>query len=147
MAKASEAPPVNYTVEFPYTRSLGPVVGAFLTGLRDQKFVGAQAGDRVFVPPVEHDPDNGKPLDGGLVEVGPDGVVTSWCWVTEPTVKHPLQQPFAFALVQLDGATTSMVHAVDAGSIDAMETGMRVKPRWKSERVGHITDLECFEPA
>ena len=132
MAKAADAPPVNYTVEFPYTRSLGPVVGAFLTGLRDQKFVGAKAGDRVFVPPVEHDPDNGKPLDGGLVEVGPDGVVTSWCWVTEPTVKHPLQQPFAFALVQLDGATTSMLHAVDAridrrdGDRDAREAPLEV---------------------
>jgi len=27
-----------------------------------------------------------------------------------------------------------------------MKTGMRVTPRWRAERVGHINDLECFEP-
>jgi uncharacterized protein len=142
----ADAPPVDYTVEFPYTRSLGPVVGAFLTGLSEQRILGARAGDRVLVPPVEHDPTTGEGLDGELVEVGPGGVVTSWCWVTEPTEKHPLDQPFAFALVRLDGADSGFLHAVDAGSIDAMSTGMRVRPRWRTERHGHITDLECFEP-
>jgi hypothetical protein len=39
-----------------------------------------------------------------------------------------------------------MMHAVDAGSIDAMETGMRVSARWKAERAGHITDVEAFVP-
>jgi uncharacterized OB-fold protein len=67
--------------------------------------------------------------------------VESWAWVTEPTGKHPLQTPFAFALVKLDGADTAMVHAIDAGSIGAMSTGMRVTAQWKDERVGHITDF------
>lgn len=142
----ADAPTVDYEIEFPYTRSLGPAVSAFLGGLRDQRFVGARAGDRVLVPPVEHDPETGDALDGELVDVGPAGVVTSWCWVSAPTIKHPLDRPFAFALVQLDGATTSMLHVIDAGSIDAMSTGMRVSPRWKDERVGHITDVECFVP-
>ena len=39
-----------------------------------------------------------------------------------------------------------MLHAVDAGSIDAMCTGMRVAPRWRAERIGHITDIEAFVP-
>jgi uncharacterized OB-fold protein len=43
--------------------------------------------------------------------------------------------------VKLDGADTAMVHAVDAGSIDAMSTGMRVTAQWKDDRVGHITDF------
>jgi uncharacterized OB-fold protein len=38
-----------------------------------------------------------------------------------------------------------MVHAVDAGSIDAMRTGVRVVPRWRDEREGSITDLACWE--
>ena len=38
------------------------------------------------------------------------------------------------------------MHAVDAGSIDAMSTGMRVAPRWKAERIGHITDIDAFVP-
>ena len=37
-------------------------------------------------------------------------------------------------------------HAVDAGDPARMRTGMRVRPRWRAERVGSIRDIECFEP-
>ena len=60
--------------------------------------------------------------------------------------KHPLQRPFAWVLVQLDGAETSLVHALDVDGPDAVATGMRVRVRWSEERVGHITDIACFEP-
>ena len=142
----SEAPLTTHTIEFPYTRTLGPVVGPFLTGLRDRRILGARTGDgRVLVPPLEWDPATGEALATDLVEVGPGGTVETWAWVTEPTRKHPLDHPFAFALVRLDGAHTGMVHVVDAGSIDRMRTGMRVTARWKDERIGHITDL-AFVP-
>jgi uncharacterized OB-fold protein len=139
----ADLPLSTYVIEFPYTRTLGPVVGPFLTGLRDGVILGIRSRDgRVLVPPIEWDPDTGDGLDpAGLVPVGPGGVVDTWAWVTEPTAKHPLDHAFAFALIRLDGADTALMHAVDAGSIDAMRTGMRVTARWKDERVGHITDL------
>jgi len=99
----------------------------------------------VICPPLEYDPESGDAVDD-LVEVGPGGTVTGWSWVTEPRAKHPLDHPFAWALVQLDGADTSMVHALDAPGIDAVQTGMRVQVRWADERTGHITDIACFEP-
>lgn len=137
----------THTIEFPYTRSLGPVYGAFLTGLRDGSILGIRTGNgRVLCPPVEWDPETGEELVADFVEVGPGGVVETWAWVTEPTRKHPLDHPFAFALVRLDGADTALLHAVDAGSMDAMKTGMRVRARWKAERIGHICDLEAFVP-
>jgi uncharacterized OB-fold protein len=80
-----------------------------------------------------------------LVEVGPAATVTSWTWVTEPTDKHPLDHPFAFALLRPDGADTAMVHAVDAGDPSAMATGMRVRPRWRGEPTGLVTDIEAWE--
>ncbi len=60
---------------------------------------------------------------------------------------QPLDKPFGWALIKLDGADTAMLHAVDAGSIDKMSTGMRVKAKWRAEREGHINDIECFVPA
>ncbi|MEZ5167436.1 MAG: hypothetical protein R2695_13450 [Acidimicrobiales bacterium] len=75
------------------------------------------------------------------MEVGPGGVVTGWTWVAEPTSKHPFDRPFAFAQIQLDGADTTLLHAVDAGSIDAMSTGMRVVVRYAEERHGAVTDV------
>jgi uncharacterized OB-fold protein len=134
------------TVKFPYRRSLGPVIGAFMTGLTNQKIIGIRNGDQVMVPPLEWDPRTGAELQHDFVEVGPAGTVESWSWVSKPSGQHPLSTPFAFALIKLDGADTSIMHAVDAGSIDAMSTGMRVAPKWRPERIGHITDIVSFIP-
>src|SRR3954452_12182189 len=134
------------TIKFPYRRSLGPVICAFMTGLTEQRILGIRNGDPVLVPRLEWDPATGKELDRDFVDVGPAGTVKSWSWVAKPGAQHPLDKPFAFALIQLDGADTSIMHVVDAGSLDAMSTGMRVAPRWRAERKGHITDIEAFVP-
>src|SRR5690606_12775523 len=81
-----------------------------------------------------------------FVEVGPAGTVNSWTWVPQASVQHPLDIPFAFAFITLDGATTPMLHAVDAGSAAAMSEGMRVAPRWRGKREGRIDDIVCFVP-
>lgn len=133
-------------IEYPFSRTTGPVIGAFLTGLREQLLLGIRASDgSVVVPPTEYDSQTAEELTE-LVEVGPGGVVDTWCWVRRPMPKHPLQHPFAWALVRPDGADVGFLQAVDAGTPDAMATGMRVRPRWAAEREGSITDLECWEP-
>jgi uncharacterized OB-fold protein len=99
----------------------------------------------VIVPPTEYDPDSGESI-ADMVEVGQAGVVTAWAWMGEPMRNQPLDKPFAWALVKLDGADTAMLHAVDAGSAERMASGMRVKIRWRKEREGSIKDIECFEP-
>jgi uncharacterized OB-fold protein len=135
------------TVAFDYTRSTGPVIGRFLTGLRDGVVVGGRTSEgRVVVPPPEFDPVTHEPVTD-FVEVGPAGTVTSWSWVSEPVAAQPFDRPFAFALVTLDGADTPLLHALDVGSPDEVSTGMRVQVRWADERVGAITDIACFEPA
>ena len=136
-----------FNLEFPYKRSLGPIVGAFLTGLRDRRIVGVRtATGRVLVPPLEYDPDTGD-ATGDLLDVADTGVVEEWAWVREPLRVHPLDRPFAWALVRLDGADTALLHVLDAASPDDVRRGMRVRARWRAERRGHITDLECFEAA
>jgi uncharacterized protein len=132
-------------VEYPFSRTVGPVIGAFLTGLRERVVLGIKGSDgRVVVPPVEYDPVTSETLDE-LVEVGQSGEVLTWAW-TQPRPAQPLDRPFAWALVRLDGADTALLHAVDAGTEEAMATGMRVRVRWREEREGHIRDIECFEP-
>ena len=128
-------------IEYPFKRTTGPVVGAFLTGLREGILVGIRGADgHVLVPPTEYDPVTGEDLTD-MVEVGPAGTVTGWAWVRTPPPKAPLDHPFAWALIQPDGADTAMLGAVDAGSVDAMSTGMQVEPVWADEREGSITDL------
>ncbi len=136
-----------HSMQFDYTRSTGPVIGAFLTGLRDKRVLGSPASDgRVIVPPPEYDAVTAAATDpASLVEVGQEGTVTSWSWNPVPRVGNPFDQPFAWALVQLDGADTSLLHALDAPR-GAIATGMRVRVRWADETVGFINDIACFEP-
>ncbi|GGS07748.1 DNA-binding protein [Streptomyces aureoverticillatus] len=133
-------------VEFPFTRSLGPVQSAFLTGLRERAVLGVRTADgKVLVPPVEYDPRTAEELRD-LVEVATTGTVTTWAWNPDPRRGQPLGSPFAWVLVRLDGADTSLLHALDAPGPDAVRTGMRVRVRWAAERTGAITDIACFEP-
>lgn len=147
MTATSEPLAAALNVGFDYTRSLGPVLGRFLTGLRDRRIEGVRGSDgRVHVPPVEYDPSTAAPLSD-WVPVGTEGTVRTWTWVPEPGPEHPLDHPFGWALIVLDGADTALLHAVDAGSADRMSTGMRVRVRWAAQTVGSITDIACFEPA
>ncbi|QGV82217.1 Zn-ribbon domain-containing OB-fold protein [Streptomyces ficellus] len=134
-------------VEFPFTRSLGPVQSAFLTGLRERTVLGVRTtAGTVLVPPVEYDPVTAEGIRD-LVEVAPTGTVTTWAWNPAPRRGQPLDRPFAWVLVRLDGADTSLLHALDApGGPGAVRTGMRVRIRWAPDRAGAITDIACFEP-
>ena len=133
-------------VAFDYTRSTGPVLGAFMTGLRDRRILGARTSDgRVVVPPIEFDPVT-HDATTDLVEVADTGTVTTWTWVSHPVPGQPLDEPFAFALITLDGATQPMLHAVKAEGPQSLNTGMQVRAVWSDQPKGHITDIRYFEP-
>ena len=132
-------------LEYPFKRTVGPVQSAFLTGLREGLVVGVRTADgRVLCPPVEYDPASGAPLTK-LVPVASEGQVVTWSWNEQVRDGQPFDRPFAWALVQLDGADTTMLHAVDAPQ-DAMAAGLRVRVRFAEERDGSLSDIECFEP-
>tara|TARA_R110001599_G_scaffold353231_1_gene591081 strand:- start:169855 stop:170313 length:459 start_codon:yes stop_codon:yes gene_type:complete len=136
-----------FELGFTYTRSTGPVVGRFLTGLRERKIFGIKSSDgRVIVPPMEYDPVTARELDQ-FVEVGQQGEIVSWCWVSRPLASHPLEHPFAWALIRLDGADVAMVHCVCADAEAQLVTGARVQAVWAEEPRGYITDIRYFELA
>jgi uncharacterized OB-fold protein len=143
----SEILSAPHSIDYTYTRSTGPIIGAFLTGLRDRKIIGVRGIDgRVLVPAIDYDPVTSDDLSE-LVEVADAGVVTTWSWNAEPFAGQPLAHPFAWALIRLDGADTAMLAAVDAGDAANISTGARVRARWADDRVGSIRDLVCFELA
>jgi uncharacterized protein len=143
MARTLQAP---VTVAFDYTRSTGPVLGRFFSGLRDGVVVGGRtASGQVLVPPPEYDPDTHEQVTD-FVELSTTCTVTSWSWCPEPVAGQPLDRPFAWVQVSLDGADGTLLHALDVASPDDVETGMRVQVRWAEERTGVITDIACLEP-
>ncbi len=142
----SHQPPLSapLRLSFDYTRSVGPLLSQFFTALRGRRVVGVRGSDgRVLVPPAEYDPVTYEPLTE-VVPVSAVGTVQSWTWQSEPLEGQPLDRPFAWALIKLDGADTPLLHAVDAGSSDAISTGARVHVHWLDEPVGAITDIAYF---
>ena len=134
-------------VEFDYTRSLGPVLSRFMSALARQQVLGGRLFDgRVVVPPPEFDPATHLAVTD-LVPVSAYGVVQTWSWVPEPVPGQPLEKPFAFAHVLLDGADAPLLHAVSVDTAADMATGMRVKVHWAEELTGTIRDIAYFEPA
>jgi len=132
-------------LSFDYTRSVGPLLSQFFTALRERRIVGVRGSDgRVHVPPAEYDPVTYAALTE-VVPVSAVGTVLSWTWQPSPLEGQPLDRPFAWALIKLDGADTPLLHAVDAPE-GSLTTGDRVHAHWVDEPVGAITDIAWFVP-
>jgi uncharacterized OB-fold protein len=139
-------PPLSAPLKlsFDYTRSVGSLLSQFFTALRERRIVGVRGSDgRVHVPPAEFDPVTYERLTE-IVPVASVGTVVSWTWQPAPLQGQPLDRPFAWALIKLDGADTPLLHAVDAESSDEISTGARVHAHWVDEPVGAITDIAYF---
>lgn len=133
--------------EFPYKHSTGETIGRFLAGLKEQKKIWGQrvSGQGVVVPPLGYSETDGS--EGGeWVEVQPTGMVTAVARVFQPIDHlHPSNRPFAFVLVQLDGADTALAHIV-RNDLDKLVVGSRVEAVWvpDDQRVGSVRDIDCF---
>ena len=99
---------------------------------------------RVIVPPMEYDPETAEALTE-FVEVGSEGEIVSWCWVSQPREAHPMDEPFGWAMIKLDGADIPMIHCVAAKSETQVSTGARVRAVWADETIGMMTDIRWFE--
>ncbi len=99
---------------------------------------------RVHVPPAEFDPVTYDRLTE-IVPVASVGTVRLVDLAAGPAAEgQPLDRPFAWALILLDGADTPLLHAVEAESADDISTGARVHAHWVDEPVGAITDIAYF---
>jgi uncharacterized OB-fold protein len=81
------------------------------------------------------------------VVVKPDGIVRSFTFCNVDHENTPLTQPLALALVELEGATTLLLHRLLGVSKPAdVSIGSRVKVmiKPKAKRRGSILDIEGF---
>ena len=137
----------DVTMEFPYKHSTGDTIGRFLAGLKEQQTIWGQRvrGQGVVVPPLGYS-ETDATAGGEWVAVQPTGVVTAVARVHEPIAGlHPSTTPFAFVLVQLDGADTALAHIVTDDAARA-RVGSRVEAVWRpaAERTGSIRDIAAF---
>jgi len=136
-------------IRLSYTWHVGKVGSRFYQAIRDHcQIMGTRCPqcERVYVPPRETCPrcfvDAGE-----WVEVGDAGTLLTYT-VTRYSVPgiQPQEPPFALGVIQLDGASTGLVHLL--GEIDPHDItiGMRMKAVFREQREGNYLDIAYFKP-
>ncbi|MDA8526667.1 OB-fold domain-containing protein [Gammaproteobacteria bacterium] len=133
-----------FELAYTYKRSNGPVMSKFFECLGERKILGTKSSTgKVFAPAAEFDPDTHEALSE-IIEVGPGGVVETFSWIENPQHHHLIKQPFAFALIKLDGADTSMLHMITNCDESDLCIGSRVTAMWSETQEQRITDIQFF---
>jgi|TARA_B100001996_G_scaffold319699_1_gene263614 hypothetical protein len=133
-----------FELAYNYKRSNGPVMSKFFEALGEQKILGTKSSaGKVFSPAAEFDPETHESLKE-IVEVGPGGAVESFSWIETPQHHHLIKEPFAFALIKLDGADTCMLHMVANCNEADLSIGSRVTANWSEVQEQRITDIKFF---
>lgn len=133
-------------IAVPCTWWVGEVGSRFLIALRDEKKIlgnRCKSCNRVYVPPRKNCGRCFVDIDDWL-ELGDEGAVIAHTIVRHEFKLHPVDVPFAYALIKLDGADVAFLHII-TDNLDSLKNGVRVRARFREERTGHILDIESFE--
>lgn len=132
-------------IAVPYTWWVGEVGSRFLIALRDEKKI---LGNRcegcgtVYVPPRKNCGQCFTDIDE-WVELSDEGVVTAHTIIRFQYPVQPVQPPFAYAVIKLDGADVGLVHIIKE-NLDQLKNGVRVRAQFREDRTGHILDIDSF---
>ena len=81
---------------------------------------------KVFVPPRMICAECFEKMEE-WVEVGNQGTVIGFTTITHKTPVMPLEPPYSYAIIRLDGADTDTVHLINVGDPKQLKVGMRVE--------------------
>jgi uncharacterized OB-fold protein len=79
-------------------------------------------------------------------EVGPEGTLRHCTIVRYEHPAQPVKPPFAYGIIDLDGATQAITHLVHSAELEGLKPGIRVRPVFEPQRQGCILDIAHFEP-
>ncbi len=137
-------------LDYDFNWHLGHYWSYFLEGLKNKRFLATkcvQCGNVYMLP---------RQVCGRCflemdewVEVGPEGILEGFTIVRFPYIDpnngNLMQVPFTSIWVNLDGATTRMMHYCNVHDEKELAVGMRVRAVWAEERTGSIHDVSHFE--
>lgn len=135
-------------IKVPYTWWVGETGTHFFESMRDEKkILGTHCPkcDMVFIPPRKT---CGRCFSAELQwkEVGPEGTLITYTIPRSRQDIHPLDQPFAFGIIKLDGADTGLTHLVAEFKAGQLRSGIRVEAVFRDNREGNILDIHYFRP-
>ena len=143
---------LKQVLSIPHTFSTGPVMGRFLTALKEKKILANQCPEckRLQIPPREvcaecvvscHE----------FVEVGPEGSIATpdvaYYASPDPLTGETRETPYCSCHFLLDGCKghETMWHELKTSDIPRAKRGARVRPVWSDILTGAVTDIKYFE--
>mgnify|MGYP001068512744 CR=1 FL=1 len=132
----------------PYKYSVGTLASKFFIGLRDnKKIIGVKCSkcNLVIVPPRSICSRCFSKLDE-CVELDSRGTLLTYTVVHYTSPVQPLEPPFAYGVIQLDGADTGFTHILGEVDLENIKIGMRVEAVFNEKRQGNILDIKYFKP-
>ena len=129
--------------------TVGATGTKFLKAIRDNKKImgiTCPACKKVYVPPRSHCPTCFDRMSE-WVDLSGKGSLTSYTVVRYPEPYMPKEPPFAYGIIQMDGADTGLAHLLGDVDLDKIKIGMRLEPVFKEEREGSILDIDYFKPS
>jgi uncharacterized OB-fold protein len=137
-------------IHMPYTWTVGRVGSRFFVELRNHGRIMGSRCDKcsvVWVPPRLRCPKCFTEIrDENWIEVGPEGTLRHFTIVRYSHPNQPKKPPFAYGIIFLDNANNGITHFVHTDEMDALHSGIRVKPVMATEREGKIMDIAYFSP-
>jgi len=132
----------------PLIYAIGRIGSRFFSELRDNKRLMAvkcsQCGV-VYMPPRSVCAPCSAMMDE-WVEVGTQGVVTTFTEVHYEEPYHPMPSPIIYGIIRLDGSDTGLPHVLGECKLENVSIGMRVEAVFSDERKGNILDIKYFKP-
>ena len=135
-------------IYIPNTYTAGAVGSHFLIELRDNKrIMGTKCPEcgLVFVPARSVCKYCFAQLDQ-WVEVSDTGTLQTYTVAGQRNGVQPVDPPIIYGIIQLDGASTGLVHMLSEVDFEKLVIGMRVKAVFSEKRVGSILDIKYFKP-
>jgi len=135
-------------IYIPNTYTAGAVGSRFLIEMRDnKKIMGTKCTtcDLVYVPARSVCKHCFAQLDK-WVEVSDKGTLLTYTVAGQSNGVQPVDPPIIYGIIQLDGASTGLVHMLSEVDFEKLAIGMRVRAVFGEKRVGSILDIKYFAP-
>jgi len=136
-------------IKVPYQWWVGETGTRFFEALKDdKKIMGTYfpASDMVFIPPRKT---CARTFDDRMEwrELGREGTLLTYTIPRYKSDIHPLEPPFAYGIIKLDGADTGFTHLIAEFEEGGLKAGMRLEAVFREESQGNILDIKYFRPA
>ncbi|MBT8447416.1 MAG: OB-fold domain-containing protein, partial [Gammaproteobacteria bacterium] len=142
---------IPYKMELHYEHAFGPYYGRMFDEIKhNRRIMGVKQpeGERAYLPPREACDITHKKT-GNWVEVEQTGTVRAMSIINLEFVGQRRKPPYIYAEINLDGASTRLIHTVAGFDMDRakelVKPGTRVRAVWADKHTGSLEDISHFE--